>query len=76
MADRNLNDLKVAILVTGGVEQVELLGPRRALDEAGSGTRVVSPRSDRVRGWNFTDWGDEAPVDVPLDQARARRTAA
>jgi protease I len=24
-----------------------------------------------VKGWNFTQWGDELPVDVPLAQARA-----
>jgi protease I len=29
----------------------------------------VSPKNERVRGWNFTDWGDEFPVDVNLDQA-------
>ena len=23
-----------------------------------------------MRGWNFTDWGDEVAVDVPLSQAR------
>jgi protease I len=23
-----------------------------------------------VRGWNFTDWGEEVAVDVPLDNAR------
>jgi deglycase len=31
---------------------------------------VVSPKDDRVRGWNFTDWGDEAAVDAPLDRVR------
>jgi protease I len=70
MANRTLEGLKVAILVTDGFEQVELLEPRRALDQAGAETRVVSPKTDRVRGWNFTDWGDELPVDVPLDRAR------
>jgi protease I len=70
MANRTLDGLKVAILVTDGFEQVELLEPRRALDQAGAETRVVSPKPDRVRGWNFTDWGDELPVDVPLDRAR------
>jgi protease I len=70
MANRTLEGLKVAILVTDGFEQVELLEPRRALDQAGAETRVVSPKPDRVRGWNFTDWGDELPVDVPLDRAR------
>jgi protease I len=64
-----LKGKKVAILVTDGFEQVELLEPRKALDAAGAKTSVVSPKSDRVRGWNFTDWGDEVPVDVQLDQA-------
>ena len=43
--------------------------PRKALDEAGAKTQVVSPKADRVRGWKFTDWGDEVQVDAPLDQA-------
>jgi hypothetical protein len=30
---------------------------------------IVSPKPDTVGGWNFTDWGDESPVDVNLDQA-------
>jgi len=29
----------------------------------------VSPKGERVRGWDFTDWGKELPVDVPLDSA-------
>jgi protease I len=70
MPDANLNGFKVAILVTDGFEQVELVDPRKALDQAGAETRVVSPKDGRVRGWNFTDWGDEIPVDVPLSQAK------
>jgi protease I len=27
----------------------------------------LGPRIERVRGWNFTDWGDEIAVDVPLN---------
>src|SRR6185369_15413981 len=65
-----LTGLRVAILVENGFEQVELVEPRKALDAAGAETRIVSPRSDRVRGWNFTDWGDEIAVDVALDRAR------
>lgn len=67
---RQLNGKKVAILATHGFEQVELTEPRRALDEAGAQTRVVSPAADKIRGWNFTNWGDEVKVDVPLDQAK------
>lgn len=70
MANDTLKGLNVAILVTDGFEQVELIEPRKALDHAGAETRIVSPQGERVRGWDFTDWGDELPVDVPLDGAR------
>src|SRR6266851_5611520 len=68
----NLNGLKVAILVENGFEWVELVEPRKALDQAGAETRIVSPRDQRVKGWKFTEWGDELPADVALDQALAR----
>jgi protease I len=70
MSDKGLNGLKVAILVIDGFEQVELTEPRKALEEAGAETRVVSPKDSGVRGWNFTDWGRTLPVDLKLDQAR------
>ncbi len=66
----NLKGLKVAILVENGFEQVELTEPRRALDQAGAETRIVSPQSSRVRASNLTEWGDKFPVDVALDEAR------
>ncbi len=65
-----LKGLKVAILVEDGFEQVELVEPRKALDQAGAETKIVSPTDQRVKGWNFTNWGEELPVDVPLSQAR------
>ena len=67
----DLKGLKVAILVDNGFEQVELVEPRKALDGAGAETLIVSPRSERVRGWNFTDWGEEFAVDVALERARS-----
>ncbi|MBV8103386.1 MAG: DJ-1/PfpI family protein, partial [Hyphomicrobiales bacterium] len=69
MTNETLKGLKVAILVTDGFEQVELVRPRKALDEAGAQTQIVSPKAERVRAWKFGEWGDELPVDVPLDQA-------
>ncbi len=65
----DLKSIRVAILVENGFEQVELTEPRKALDQAGAQTRIVSPKSPRVRGWKFAEWGDELPVDVPLDSA-------
>ncbi|HEX4945810.1 MAG TPA: type 1 glutamine amidotransferase domain-containing protein [Blastocatellia bacterium] len=60
---------KVAILVADGFEEVELTEPRQALDKAGATTQVVSPKTDRVKGWNHSVWGDEYMVNVPLSAA-------
>jgi putative intracellular protease/amidase len=70
MDHEHLKSLKIAILVADGFEQVELVKPRQALNQAGAETRIVSPKGERVRGWNFTDWGDEFPVDIALDRAQ------
>jgi len=66
---RRLEGLAVAILATDGFEQSELIEPRKALDDAGADTWIVSPKSDRIRGWNHVDWGEVVPVDVTLDRA-------
>ena len=70
MANDTLEGVNVAILVTDGFEQVELTEPRKALDEAGATTKIVSPKRQVVRAWSFTDWSIELPVDVGLDQAK------
>lgn len=69
MNGQQLNGKKVAILVENGFEQVELTEPKQALEEAGAQAQIVSPVQGQVKGWQHTDWGDEFPVDVPLNQA-------
>ena len=71
MATNNLNGKRVAILATDGVEQVELTEPRKALDQAGAKTVVVSPKSGKIKGWQHDHWGDEIPVELSLDSANA-----
>ncbi|HZQ93677.1 MAG TPA: type 1 glutamine amidotransferase domain-containing protein [Candidatus Sulfotelmatobacter sp.] len=71
MTIQSLQGKRVAILVTDGFEQSELLEPRKALDGAGATTKVVSPTQGKVKGWNHKDWGQEIPVDVPLNSAHA-----
>jgi protease I len=66
-----LKGKRVAALVANGFEQVELTEPKKALEGAGATVQVVSPETDRVRGWNHTEWGSDVQVDRPLDQARA-----
>lgn len=70
MPDR-LSGRKVAILVADGFEQSELAEPRKALDDAGATTEIVSPADGKVKGWQHGRWGDEVEVDVPLEQAKA-----
>jgi protease I len=63
------NDLigkRVAILATDGVEAVELIDPRNALDKVGAKTLVVSPKHDKIRSWERGEWGDDIPIDLPL----------
>jgi protease I len=69
---QNLNGVRVAILATDGFEQSELLEPRRALDEAGARTEVISLKSGEIRGWNHTDWGKTVAVDKTVDSIDAR----
>ncbi len=67
--EQKLSGKRVAILVADGFEQVELTEPKKALEDAGARTRIVSPVPEKVKGWNFTDWGETLRVDVPIDQA-------
>ena len=66
-----LDGLKVAILASEGFEESELLEPRKALDQAGAKTSVVSPAQEEVQGWRHFDKGQKVRVDVPLEQADA-----
>ena len=67
--NEKLNGKKVAILVTDGFEQVEMTEPRKALEAAGAGTDLISPKAPSVRAWHNEDWGDEFSVDLVLSDA-------
>ncbi len=66
-----LTGKKVAILIADGFEQVEMTEPRKALEEAGALTHIISPNPERVKGWQHTQWGDAFDVDVRLEKAQA-----
>ncbi len=68
--NENLHGKKIAILVADGFEQVEMTEPRRALEEAGAQTILISPSGPEVKGWQHTEWGDRFKVDLPLDAAQ------
>src|ERR1700722_2506823 len=64
-----LKGIKVAILVADGFEQPELTEPKKALEEAGAETSIVSPAKGQVQAWKHFDKGDKFTVDLPLDDA-------
>ena len=66
-----LKGRKVAILATDGVEQVELEEPRRALDEAGAVTHLISPKGGTIQAMNHDDQGARLRVDRALADVRA-----
>ena len=68
--ERKLDGKKVAILVADGFEQMEMTKPRKALDEAGAQTKIVSLKSGKVQGMNHMDKGDKFDVDLTLNEAR------
>jgi protease I len=71
--NHNLDGMRVAILVTDNFEQVEMTGPRKALDEAGAETVLIAPKPEWVRGFQHDKVGDTFPVDTPLDEANSDR---
>jgi protease I len=70
MNNGSLKDIRVAILVAEGFEEVEMTRPRAALDDAGARTVLVSPQDGRVLGFNHHDKGNAYPVDLKLDDAK------
>lgn len=70
MPSHTLQDLKIAILVTDGFEQVELTQPRRALDAAGATTHIVSPAGTKVQGWKHHDKAETFAVEAQLNSAK------
>ena len=61
--------LKVAILVADGFEQSEMADPKKAFEQAGFETIIVSPVKGKVKGWKDKNWGDEFPVGLNLSEA-------
>jgi protease I len=70
MADE-LNGKRVAIVATDMVEQVELVEPRKALEEAGAKTDLVSIEPGEIQGFDHYDKADKIPVDRTIEEVSA-----
>lgn len=58
---------RVAILVTDGFEQVEMTGPKEALEASGATVDIVSAKNGEVTGWNHTTPATKFHVDKTFD---------
>ena len=54
MAEQKLQGKKVAIIAADMVEQVELVEPRKALDDAGAETHLISLKPGEIQGFNHS----------------------
>lgn len=71
MATTNrLEGMRVAILAADMFEQVEMTEPRKALQQAGAQTVLVSLKDGEVQGANHHDKADRFPVDMTLERAK------
>ena len=61
--------MKVAVLATDGVEQVELDRPWQALEEAGAEPELVSLGSGTITAYDHIDKGDTKTVDAVVGSA-------
>jgi protease I len=69
MAEKRLDGLRVAILVTKAFEEIEMTSPRQALEEAGAETVLIAPMEGKVQAFDGMEKSKEYPVDLPLDKA-------
>jgi protease I len=67
---RKLDGHKVAVLAADGVEQVELVEPRRAVEEAGATTELLSITDGDIQAVNKDiNLADRFPVDKLVSKA-------
>lgn len=69
--DHKLSEKKIAILVTDGFEQVEMTETRKALDEQGALTELISINPGVVKAWKHPEWGDVFTVDKTIVDVNA-----
>jgi deglycase len=70
MTDKKLNGYRVAIIATDLFEESELMEPRKALQDMGAETVVISPKSGEIQAVRHFEKTQKVRVDMTLDKAR------
>lgn len=69
LMNTHLTGMRVAILAMDGVEKVELIEPRKALEQAGAKTTLFSPKKGKIQSLNHMDKAEQIEVDATLEEA-------
>jgi protease I len=68
MAEKKLSGKKVAILAADMFERVELEEPRKALEDAGADTEIVSIHDGEIQGFDHFDPAKKIKVDKTVEE--------
>ena len=71
MGERSLAGKKVVILAADMFERVELEQPRKALDEAGAKTEIVSIHDGQIQGFDHFEPKNKVKVDKTVEEVSA-----
>ena len=71
MADKKLKGKKVAILAADMFERVELEEPRKALEDAGATTEIVSLEEGEIQGFDHFEPKQKVKVDKTVEEVSA-----
>lgn len=68
-SQQQLRGIAVAILAVNGFEQAEMTEPRKALDEAGATTTLISVSYGQIQGFNHDKPADKFDVQMTIEEA-------
>ena len=65
-----LKNVKVAVIVADGFEEVEFTKPVEELKKAKADVDVISIKKGKVKGWYHTQWGSEYTIDKEISEVK------
>lgn len=63
---------KVAILATDGFEESELSSPKKAMEDAGIETHVVSLKHGTIKAWKDGNWSKDIAVNKTVTEVESK----
>ena len=67
---KKLENIKIAMLLCDGFEEVEMTKPRHALEKAGATVDLITPKGKKVKAIQHHKWSKSYPIDVRLADAK------